>query len=113
MDFDKIRDVAKNVEREALRYDCPTHFEAVIVKEEMGKFIAQLDGFFGSPVFPSNTKLSPEIKQVIEEFGGIMSGQTLYYSRQEDGVILAMLWPWKDRQRTTVKIIKKSTSGPT
>jgi hypothetical protein len=43
------------------------------------------------------------VQKVIDDFGGIMAGQTLYFTKQADGVIFAMLWPWQDGIRITLK----------
>jgi len=107
MDFKKIKQAVKEVQFDTLRLDSDNNFEAVVVKGEMGKIIELFESFFGSPVFPSKNRLSKEILQAIASYGGIMSGQTLYYWRQGSATLFAMLWPWKDGEHTTVKIIKK------
>jgi len=61
----------------------------------------------GLPAYPSNDRLSPQIEKTIKEFGGVMSGQTLYFWSQGKDTVFAMLWPWEDGYRTTVKIIGK------
>jgi hypothetical protein len=47
------------------------------------------------------------MQEVINGFGGIMPGQTLYFRSEGSESIFAMLWPWQDGIRTTVKIIQK------
>ena len=111
MEFEEIKKAVKEIRLDTLRLDSDTNFEAVIVKEEMDKLIALLEGFFGSAAFPSKNRLPLQIYESINAFGGIMPGQTLYYSSRGNDAIFAMLWPWQDGQHTTVKIIKTGKIG--
>jgi hypothetical protein len=107
MDFTEIKQEIKGIAFDTLRMDCDNNFEAVIVKEELARLIRSLEKFFGSPVFPSKNRLSLPVRQAVEALGGIIPGQTLYFNDARDGAVFAMLWPWKDGRRTTLKIIKK------
>ncbi len=107
MQFDKLKDEVKTVQFDALRSDTDNNFEAVVDKDELDKLAASLEKFFGPPAFPSDNKLTLTMRQAIDGYGGIMPGQTLYFWSQGEEIIFAMLWPWSDGQRTTIKIIKK------
>ncbi|MFA5145322.1 MAG: hypothetical protein WC723_04900 [Candidatus Omnitrophota bacterium] len=107
MKFDELKKEVKSLPFDALRLDCDNNFEAVIMKEELDQLIIRLEKFFGSPVFPAKEKVPFQIRQIIDGFGGVLPGQTLYFFNQGKDVIFSMLWPWKDGQRTTIKIIKK------
>ncbi len=107
MEFDSIKNEVKKVNFETLRTDCDNYFEAVLVKEEIAKLNERLKSFFGEPAWPSKNRITYHIQELINGFGGIMPGQTLYFRNQGDESIFAMLWPWQDGLRTTVKIIKK------
>ena len=107
MEFSEIKAEVKSVNFEALRTDCDNFFEGVIIKEELGKLNSQLHSLFGEPVFPSKSRLAYKVQQTVDGLGGVMPGQTLYYNDSGRESILAMLWPWKDGQRTTVKIIQQ------
>jgi hypothetical protein len=107
MEFAQIKEELNNIVFDALRVDCDNNFEAVIVKEELAKLVERLEKFFGSPVFPSKNRMPLEMRLTVDAFGGIMPGQTLYFNDKNEGTVFAMLWPWKDGQRTTLKIVKK------
>jgi hypothetical protein len=107
MQFEELKNEVKGVSFDTLRFDADNNFEAVIVKDELKKLTSRLEKFFGSPVFPSQTRLTLQVRQVIEGFGGVAVGQTLYFWNQGSDTIFAMLWPWQDGYRTTVKLIKK------
>jgi len=107
MDFNLIRNGIKKLSFNELRTDCDNFFEGVIFSEELEKLNDQLQGFLGLPVYPS--KIRPPLKalEAANGFGGIMSGQTLYYKHDGSIGVAAMLWPWKDGKRTTLKIIQQ------
>jgi hypothetical protein len=105
MSFIDLRKELKNVCFKELRQDRNDYLEAVVVKNELGKFTASLEKFLGPAVSPS--QLPQQIAEILAEFGGIMSGQALYFKDEGSDKIIAMLWPWQDGIHTTVKIINK------
>ena len=107
MDFKDVKQALREIQLDALRQDSDTHFEAVLLRNEIEKLMDRLEGFFGVPVFPAKGKLPKHIERGIAPFGGIMSGQTLYYMKQKKGDMFAMLWPWNDGQKITLKVISK------
>jgi hypothetical protein len=107
MEFDQLKSALKSLAFDSTRLDCDNQFEGVILREEIEKLTARLEKFFGSPAWPSENTLSLDARQTINYFGGVMPGQTLYYWSQGEDSVFAMLWPWKDGQRTTVKVVKK------
>jgi hypothetical protein len=107
MDFSAIKKDIKSLSFDSLRTDCDNFFEGVIVKKELEKLNAELKNFLGEPVYPSQGRFTHDVKEIVDKFGGIMPGQTLYYKDSGTNRIIAMLWPWQDGERTTVKIIQK------
>lgn len=107
MDFNKIREGVKALKFEALRTDCDNYFEAVVIKEELESLSLSLKVFFGEPAWPSKSNLSIKARELINGFGGIMPGQTLYFRDEGNESIFAMLWPWQDGLRTTLKIAQR------
>ncbi|MBM3244577.1 MAG: hypothetical protein FJZ15_02130 [Candidatus Omnitrophica bacterium] len=106
MQFTDLKKEIKRVDFDTLRLDCDNHFEAVILKNELDKLTVRLEKFFGSPAWPSKNTLSFEVQKIVDGYGGIMPGQILYFWGKGSESVFAMLWPWQDGQRTTVKIIK-------
>lgn len=107
MDFDAIRKDMKGFSFETLRTDCDNLFEGVIFQQEIDKLSLQLKNLLGEPVYPSKNRLALNVRKTVDGFGGIMPGQVLYHKSLGAESIFAMLWPWKDGQRTTVKIIQQ------
>jgi hypothetical protein len=107
MDFTLIRNGVKKLTFDALRTDCDNFFEGVLFKEELEKLNTQLQSFLGEPVYPSKARPPLKALEAANGFGGITSGQTLYYKHDGNDAVLAMLWPWKDGMRTTLKIVQQ------
>lgn len=107
MPFEELIADIHKVKIEETRTSSNNFFEAVLVQDELVGLIVVLEKFFGQPAWPSKKRLPVNIKNHIREFGGIMPGQTLYFCSNDDSTVIAMLWPWTDRQHTTLKIIKR------
>jgi len=107
MPFIEIVKEIKTAVFDTIRADSEDYFEGVILKENLGELINRLNGIFGAALWPSKNDLSKEIKGIIEDFGGIMPGQTLYLLRQDNLSIFVMFWPWSDGQHVTIKCGQK------
>ena len=106
MKFDNIKADVKKVELDIMRMDNENYFEAVIDHERLEGMIRVLEGIFGPPAWPSDKKLSKYIEGLIKDAGGLRKGQTLYFLDEEECLAFAMLWPWQDGKRITIKIAK-------
>lgn len=105
--FIDLRKELKNIMFEQLRQDRDDYLEAVVIKSELAKLVLALEKYLGAGT--TQPQLPKEIGAVLKELGGIMKGQALYFKDTGQEKIIAMLWPWQDEVRTTVKIIKKTT----
>jgi len=106
MQFNELIKEIKTVVFEELRKDEDNYFEAVVSNHRLADLTAILEKSFGLPVWPFKNKLTSLMKKAIKDFGDIREGQILYWN-EENGVVIAMLWPWQDGVGTTVKIIKR------
>ena len=104
MKYEELIKEVKTAAFEAIRLDTEKYFEAVIVNAQLTSLTSTLDKLLGSAVCPSKTPLTPQMKDAVKEFGGIMPDQTLYFFSQAGETILVMFWPWRDGVHTTVKI---------
>ena len=107
MDFSALKNDLRQVIFETMRMDCDNYFEAVVLKDELAKLVSRLEQFFGIPVLPAKGALSFQMQEAVKGFGGIMPGQVLYFREGAGQVVFAMLWPWQDGRRTTVKIVQQ------
>lgn len=105
MEFSQINETMNHVVFENVRVHADMYFEAVLTKDALPGLARNLEQLFGPPIWPGQGKpLSEAIKKVIDDFGGITKGQTLYFYLQSPASFFAMLWPWQDGQHITVKI---------
>ena len=107
MEFDKIKAEVKKVELDTMRMDSENYFEAVISNARLEGVVRVLEGIFGAPVWPSGKKLSKDTQALIKSVGGLRKGQTLYFlNNGSECLTFAMLWPWQDGERITIKMSK-------
>jgi hypothetical protein len=104
MQFEELKKDIRDFGIKTIRTDDDNYFEAVVVKERLGQLIQRLESVFGSPAWPCEKELSGKTSEIIENFGGIRDGQTLYLRQEKDFYIFAMLWPWSDGVNITLKI---------
>lgn len=113
MEFSDVKAEIKRIGFKDTDTDCDNLFEGIIGKEKVGRVTRKLEDFFGEPAWPSKNRLSLQMEKLIKQYGGIMQGQTLYLTSKESEVVFAMVWPWKDGEHTTVKLIQNTLERPT
>lgn len=106
MEFDKIKAEVKKVKPEMTRMDNESYFEVVIGNARLEGVVRVLENIFGAPAWPSGRKLMKDTEKLIKNMGGLRKGQTLYLLNKEGYSAFAMLWPWQDGERITIKIAK-------
>lgn len=107
MDFNAFKNEVKTIAFEQVRLDTDTYLEAVILNKHMAALSALLDKFLGVPIYPSPPDLPQQVQDAIKSYGGIGQGQMLYLKADGQDAIFAMLWPWQDKVRTTLKLVYK------
>jgi len=78
--------------------------EIVFFNKDIQEWNNLLHEFLGEPLKEAAGKLTNQMKELTEEYGGIGQGQTLFKKKLEEGIILAMLWPWGNGNHTTLKV---------
>ena len=96
-------DAVRNVDSESL--------EAVLPLERMQNVLPILGKYFGVPLKPPAQSPTAEMKEVARPCGGIREDQTLYYSERKGKFEFAALWPWKDGEHVTLKILAGARSS--
>lgn len=105
MEFDEIKTEVKKARPDTTRIDDDKYFEAVIARARLEETTRVLETIFGAPVWPSKNKLSKDTERLIKNVGGLRKGQTLYcMNNGNECLAFAMLWPWQDGERITIKI---------
>ena len=78
--------------------------EFVIFSEDVDQWYNLLSEMFGPAVKAEGEKPSQEDLALTKKYGSIYSSQTLFKKDFDDYAVIAMLWPWGDREHTTLKI---------
>ena len=83
--------------------------ELVIYAKEIDAWTKILTRFLGPAAKPPKKKPSREDLSLAKGYGGIFENQTLFKKVLDDTIIIAMFWPWQDKDHVTLKIalIKK------
>ncbi len=81
------------------------HLKEFVVKSD---FVTQLhlsfQNFFGQDFKAPGEQPSLEDRKRSAVLGGVRADQTLYYAQRDGFANCAMLWPWSDGRRYTVKL---------
>ena len=86
------------------RIDSAKIKEFVIKSDFVTELHLVFQDFFGEDFKAPGEDPSPVDKRRAAPLGGIREDQTLYYLEKEGYSHCAMLWPWNDGRRYTVKI---------
>ncbi len=97
---------AKGIAHEQTRRESEDYLELVMFQESLGEIHRIFTNYFGPPLKPFGEEVSTEVEKCAEAYGGIQTDQTLYYTEREYAPNLAMIWPWDDGKRVTVKIVQ-------
>ncbi|MFH1800804.1 MAG: hypothetical protein ABH891_08205 [Candidatus Omnitrophota bacterium] len=97
---------------EELRAQSEEYFEAVISKADLDPLHKILTAYFGPPLKREGQSPSGEANQRAKPHGGIRKDQTMYFRQAGDHAECALLWPWGNGIRITVKIIQSKNSVP-
>lgn len=87
-----------------MRADRDDYIEVVINTVKLPETSVILNSYFGLPVWPSDKEIQKGIKEIIDIFGGLMKGQTLYAKIENEHFAFAMIWPWQSADYFTLKI---------
>ena len=96
----------KNVEYEEIRRESEAYLEAVFKVNAMEEIGLILEEYYGPAFKRAGVKPGREASECTKKYGGMQEEQVLYFRSQEGVSQLAMIWPWQDGVRATVKIIQ-------
>ena len=89
---------------EEKRTDIEDYFEGVLLMETVPAVCTSLEKYFGKAFKPAGKAPSKDDDRRTSHLGGVMKNQILYYIEKENQSNCAMLWPWQDGIRVTLKI---------
>jgi len=78
--------------------------ELVFYAGDTAEWMTLLTGILGKAVKPMWQKPTNRDRKCTKKFGGIRPNQTLFMKDFSDYTVLAMIWPWKDKTLSSLKI---------
>ena len=111
MTFPELVAQLKKIPFEETRKDGEGYFEFVVSTQNLILIYPILEKYFGVPFKPPGTAPSGKAQDVAKRYGGIQKQQTLYYKHADGLANCAMIWPWGDGSRATVKIAQGVLEG--
>ena len=104
MIFNELVTRLKKIPFDEIRKEYQGYFEFVISTHYLVHLYPILEGYYGVPFKPAGIQPSDKAASVTKNYGGIQKQQTLYYKNQDGVTDCAMIWPWNDGSRSTVKM---------
>ena len=104
MNFGDLTRDLKNVPFDEQRKESEGYFEFVLSSKHLLHLYPILEKYFGVPFKPAGVAPSRKAQDYAKQYGGIQKQQTLYYLECKGLSNCAMVWPWNDSSRATVKV---------
>ena len=111
MNFSELSEEIRKTAVEEKRADSNDRLELVVKNGALNEITPILERYFGPAVKPAGKNPSGPNRDLTNPFGGILKNQTLYYADRENCSNLAMIWPWSDGERSTLKIFRLGRAG--
>ena len=96
----------RSINHEETRRESEDYLELVTKLETIGSLKSIFEGYFGPAFKPAGQEACDESEKHAKAHGGILEDQVLYYTDREGFPNTAMIWPWQDGKRATIKIIQ-------
>jgi len=104
MTLSEIIERCSRLEVAERRHQNETYSELVFYNKEIDEWHRIFSEALGPPVKPAGEKPAKDLVRLTQEYGGILTGQTLFVREFDDVTVMAMFWPWGDGKHTTLKM---------
>ena len=98
---------AKKISHEQTRRESEDYLEMVMFQHSLSELEQLFQSYFGSAAKSAGQDVEEKAGQITNRYGGISKEQILYHTLRDSDRHLAMVWPWADGKRMTVKIIQE------
>jgi hypothetical protein len=85
------------------------YVEIVGRQDQWGQWEAKLSSLLGAALKPAGQKPTSEHDRVAGPWGGIQKNQTLFHQKSGPDQVVALVWPWGDGERFTLKMARVVT----
>ena len=105
--FEEVVRKAKKISHEQTRRESEEYLEMVMFQHSLQELQQILESHFGSALKAAGQEAPEEVEHIVNNHGGISKEQILYHTTRDRMRQLAMVWPWSDGRRMTVKLIQE------
>ena len=105
--FEEVARKAKKISHEQTRRESEEYLEMVMFQNTLKELEQVLEGHFGSALKAAGQEVEEDVERITNNHGGIAREQILYHASRDHMRQLAMVWPWQDGKRMTVKLIQE------
>ena len=100
--------LARKIRHEQTRRESEEYLEMVMFRDSWNDLLSLFDSYFGAPLKTSGKDANDDAERVSNPHGGISKEQVLYHVLRDNADHVAMIWPWSDGKRMTVKILQQT-----
>lgn len=111
MTFPELVGQLKKFPLDEVRKEYDGYFEFVVSVKHLMNLYPLFERYYGVPFKPAGIAPSSKAQEVTKKYGGIQTQQTLYFASREEISDCAMIWPWNDGLRATVKMARGVVGG--
>ena len=104
MTLSEIIERCSRLEVAERRHQNETYSELVFYNKEIDEWNRILSEVLGPPVKSAGNKPTKDHVRLTQEYGGILTNQTLFVREFDDVTVMAMFWPWGNGKHTTLKM---------
>ena len=81
------------------------YVQLVFSSKHLPAWMESIASILDEPVKTADQPVNKDVIALTEDFGEIFDHQTLYYHEVDHHRIMAMFWPWSNREWITLKIM--------
>lgn len=105
--IDQVMSELRKIHHEQTRRESEDYLEMVMFHESLPELKKIFDNYFGPAIKPYGKAPDPASQEISTPYGGVAQDQTLYHTVRDNAPQVAMIWPWSDGKRVTVKIAQE------
>ena len=102
--FEELVEQLQQVPFDEVRRKYEGYLEFVLPSHHLTLLYPVFEKYFGVPFKPAGISPTREAEDRAKRYGGIRTQQTLYFIQRGGLAHCAMIWPWADGSRVTVKV---------
>ncbi len=105
--IDEVMRRVRGISHEETRRESEDYLEMVMFKNTLPDVEGLFLNYFGPALKPAGREACEEAERLSNGHGGVSKEQILFHANRENSNQMAMIWPWADGKRMTVKILQE------